>query len=80
MQEGLNFSEYLIEYLKRKGISKAFVAKTLEINYETFRSKCTRDSFSYAEVCFLDFVFTDLRFLENTRNYYRLRKCPTVIS
>ena len=71
--ENYSFAEYFGVYCTRKGISKSFVAQLLEIASSTCRSKFRNDCFSYAEICYLDFYFDDLNYLDNMRNYLVLR-------
>lgn len=67
------FSKYFSSYLSKNGIKIVFIANLLNISYEACRSKIRRDTFTYSEVCFLDFYFDDLRYLENMRAYLVLR-------
>lgn len=69
-----NFNIYFLRYIKKNGISRAFVARILDISYSTLRTKFDRNSFSYSEVLFLDAYYKDLRFVENFNIALNLRK------
>lgn len=67
------FNVYLLRYIKKNGISRAFIARVLDISYSTLRTKFDRNSFSYSEVLFLDAYYKDLCFVENFNIALNLR-------
>lgn len=69
----MNFNDYFLRYLSKKGIKKTFISNLLNISYATLRTKFQRDTFRYDEVLFLDAYYKDLNFIENYNRYLALR-------
>lgn len=67
------FNEYFERYIKKNGISRAFISRILGLSYSTLRTKFDRNSFTYSEVLYLDSYYKDLCFTENYRRYLGLR-------